>query len=1311
MRGVERCKDEVFDKTRCRSLTKTMDPIPITSLAPETAPPANKSIRGIVTLFWPYSSSTRQCALLLADPDFRLRSRKGQVRIRFTGATAEAVAKSRVGIGDEVVLGLNGAAWEEDAEATRTPGKSVDGELVFRRKLGLKIAKAEGEVDVNVDAPVSPPRIPEKIMEVETLVTPLQKPVNGGRLSLEGTVDGLPTYDSPAFVKRLRLSGQSFLDSAFDPFAGDDIDLEKPNKKQRTSFGSNLKWRYAETTPSPRKNMFAYRLEHAEGREGDGEDVRDEQENAQAPAMMPPPALPRLRMPSDEAIGDASKLEQLSEDQQEAPSTPKLQPVKSPTLPLPSPFPAETVQPLLGLAGSARSMQTQSFGRSARFQDQAGDVENAGRSKEPGIGDDVDVEIIGHDAMIPGLTVYGNFSDTEPDEEADEETLVETNSIEGQTESDAQVSQMTDDLAHDFYEDDAEEIIEPSDVEPPNEQESDGHYDEGIEELSEDDEPAQEAHDRGQVDEEHIELSEQLAREQAMQEPPERIQVGEEQLTQSEQLALEQPETPQKYLPDAFGLDGITSTGPSPQITPQSEKDRIMAKTFKSLFGFKTSPVFESTPQVRQPPEPERPIFRTGVSSMDQPGLEAHLEDAQQPNSELQSGLHVPQAESVLKVQRLSGPKIPIPPTETSEPPQSSLQADGVHSVEIRQPAPRPQELSTPSAEVVDPKGEDEEAAQTSQLPPPSSGRPSTTEVIYLGSSSEEEDEEIAEQHGESLTPTGPQKGFASPEPQDLLEDSEHQDLLHLRFTQNRVVDDTSGRFEQHTTDEEAEKNDEMRDATPEESQAPERHVSPDDSTVASITVEREGTAQRTVYTVPKDAIEDTYDADEPLRSTATTTVIELGSSSPVEQLGEGQPEERAAAGTDLFDDFIEADKLGSSPLDQEADHAAVEEGDRESEPKASPPHVEVTSIDETMQMQPQAPQYPSLPLSPSNSQSLQDMFPQPAVESQMPETLRSVLPPTPQLTQAESSAQLQTLVNEGNTPKSRKKTPMRKSLTARLSNVPEVISDWFSPKRSSGFTVEEIAKEPGEADRPNEVAENDQVSAGTAFITNGHTSAQNERPLSNQIQTNGLATSLAYFTRLSKLDEFLNPSSQQSYGSNTIDIFAVVKDKTKEPVRAKSGPKDYFTIFRITDSNPPDETSVRVEVFRPWMATLPVADIGDVILLRDFAVKSRKRQAYLLSTDASAWCVWRYADAAAAENEAKKPVWAQKKSTLNGSGVREEVKGPPVEFGGEERGHAQQLHEWWQAARQTDEQQEVEDMADDTGANGHITQPMDAKL
>lgn len=119
-----------------------MELIPIASLAPTLASPETRSIRGIVTLLWPYSSSTRSASLLLAEPDFRLRRNKGQVRVLLRGRSAEAVAKSRIGIGDEVILGLDGVRWIEgtDAEDTvSTPGKSVDWELRFGRRIVLQV--------------------------------------------------------------------------------------------------------------------------------------------------------------------------------------------------------------------------------------------------------------------------------------------------------------------------------------------------------------------------------------------------------------------------------------------------------------------------------------------------------------------------------------------------------------------------------------------------------------------------------------------------------------------------------------------------------------------------------------------------------------------------------------------------------------------------------------------------------------------------------------------------------------------------------------------------------------------------------------------------------------------------------------------------------------------------------------------------------------------------------------------------------------------------------------------------------------------
>jgi hypothetical protein len=113
-----------------------------------------------------------------------------------------------------------------------------------------------------------------------------------------------------------------------------------------------------------------------------------------------------------------------------------------------------------------------------------------------------------------------------------------------------------------------------------------------------------------------------------------------------------------------------------------------------------------------------------------------------------------------------------------------------------------------------------------------------------------------------------------------------------------------------------------------------------------------------------------------------------------------------------------------------------------------------------------------------------------------------------------------------------------------------------------------------------------------------------------------------------------------------------------------------------------PTTADVRVEVYRPWKAVLPAAEVGDVVLLRSFVVKSKKRQAYLLSTDTSAWCVWRFAEhskatarGGTAVGDDGKPVWARRMSHIE---VREEVKGPPVEYGVAEKEQARKLRDWW---------------------------------
>jgi hypothetical protein len=243
-------------------------------------------------------------------------------------------------------------------------------------------------------------------------------------------------------------------------------------------------------------------------------------------------------------------------------------------------------------------------------------------------------------------------------------------------------------------------------------------------------------------------------------------------------------------------------------------------------------------------------------------------------------------------------------------------------------------------------------------------------------------------------------------------------------------------------------------------------------------------------------------------------------------------------------------------------------------------------------------------------------------------------------------------------------KTPVRRSLRSRLSNVPDVISAWFSPKRSSI-----AAQDSEERTEERTVVETPKATDADAIKT----------PRRSARRASGLSTAHAYFTSLASLSQYVNPSSHQA---GTVDVLAVVTDFTKEPERAKGGPRDYYTIFRVADPNMPASTDVRVEVYRPWKAVLPAADVGDVVLLRAFVVKSKKRQAYLFSTDTSSWCVWRFAEHSkttarrgAGTGEDGQPVWARRMSHIE---VREEVKGPPVEYGVAEKEQARKLREWW---------------------------------
>ena len=146
-----------------------------------------------------------------------------------------------------------------------------------------------------------------------------------------------------------------------------------------------------------------------------------------------------------------------------------------------------------------------------------------------------------------------------------------------------------------------------------------------------------------------------------------------------------------------------------------------------------------------------------------------------------------------------------------------------------------------------------------------------------------------------------------------------------------------------------------------------------------------------------------------------------------------------------------------------------------------------------------------------------------------------------------------------------------------------------------------------------------------------------------------GFRTSLSYFAPLSTL---------RSHYNSTTSVLALVIASTIV-TRAAGGPKDYHMTLYVTDpssSSPPSVTSARL--FRPSKFPFPEARQGDAILLRNFRVVSYRKQLGLLSTDSSAWAIFRRGD-------------------------EPQIRGPPIEFGAEERCFARGHWDWWGTVQQ----------------------------
>lgn len=265
---------------------------------------------------------------------------------------------------------------------------------------------------------------------------------------------------------------------------------------------------------------------------------------------------------------------------------------------------------------------------------------------------------------------------------------------------------------------------------------------------------------------------------------------------------------------------------------------------------------------------------------------------------------------------------------------------------------------------------------------------------------------------------------------------------------------------------------------------------------------------------------------------------------------------------------------------------------------------------------------------------------------------------PTPHLTQSTSAPLLPPTTPERHeTPTLVERIKAMKSLSARKAHARSSIdyskaaSNWFTRRKPSQLThvsdsegeresnlssdqVSIVDEEPPGLEPPLE-------SSGPSILSDK--TSQTESIDSKSPPIKGLRTSFAYYAPLSSL-HFGTPTSVLTV-LHSVDPIA----------RSKFGPRDFYRFLFLSDPSSMQNPPTIAKIFRPKQLALPNVNPGDAILLRNFKVQSFEKSLGLLSTDSSGWAVFR-------------------------KGVEVEVRGPPVEFGPEERCFIKGLWKWWES-------------------------------
>ena len=1336
-----------------------------------------------MTLVWPYTSRTHSCALLLSDPDFRLRYQRGQIKIIFSGAAGRAIARQRVGITEKVVLDLKGGKWIENGEDAngkdrladvKTPGKSVDGEIGFEDVLQLKVVRQEKEVLVSIEEEDVVKSFDESRRR-ETMGTPM-------RITQRSTMQE-QVHSSPAFMKRLRASGVEKSSPIIDEMERDDdgeeLDSEISRKRRRISYKNITEWKFSQddnekadeavglglnlqadverlaesqvdqedatmeinnkspaeetrleqqsqiaslSSLPPSSSLTLPPLSPSEpqtqigitaiseksieiiSRDPSSEEEVTKQQEASGEAhaeviqhrtealsivptdlvpTMAPPSLPRLEIPQSEAH---HVFEQIG------PVTPRLIPVSPGSLPLPSPFPrtplgiiSPSIQKSVMITEAEDTQSTKLAARPEYFdrltttvdsdvaethpqdsmrENSRSPVEEAQElvsipleevvrrpsiataerdaATSPSSGSEADIsseDDDGSDNQIP--------QSQEHTEDVDDINIIPTGVAETMPVHEAVEGEV-------MYQEDEDVLAHNQDTDAL-EHTSDGIGSESLSVRSDDD------------NEDGLEQNYGPPQMQELEDVimVDEISSGEDQDGLSSGSA---PEAPEEYSQDesagaqdqdssqypSFGLDGAFASKVQDVADVPDESMQVEAVSTEN-----DNQDDDGHLQVENDKSNDNDSVR---SSQDEDAAWAALDQAmttvqeQEANEEKikPPGLH--HLKEIDNTENITNPTIeegdraepevsqmPMTllgsPEATNGPDEGASQSnDKLNMKTISQmsfvktmEAFRESSQSTrgsPSVEEVDLSQVEPDymnaflSQKPSQILPPttivdSEESPVTTLVAGNSRPISPGNVEIDEAHNVVETV---EKG----QPSQELGSTNYTQSWDLASEPAMVMGIIGENFDAQATCREAE--DEAID---------------DELLQGSVNEDtEEPVAQADGLDVLLDNNEQPIARDASVQeaSTLVDAVTAIADRSQVQSQAEDFKLKESSGGplSPAFQSSFAASKTSQGQTSNTVAQLAQSLGNGTQLQVGSVNAEELTGDSTTLHSPP------------AFAQGLQELSRDTKLQTQEQSPVVNENIMTPPAVQPTDS----------------KRRPSRYS---RLSLNTEALSDWFTPPKviDRRKTTTALPTDALETPRPPQLAS-----------TTSQTRSVSPPPLKRFSQTPGTATELSYFTPLTNLETQLNnPFS-------TVDILAVVCDKATDSVRAKSGPRDWFIIFSIIDpdfydqsktnaeTTPPAVRGTRVEIYRPWKASLPSCSVGDVVLLRGFGVKSRKHIPHLLSGDASAWLVWRYG---AESNEGNGT------DVTRRSGVKEEIRGPPVEFGEQERGLAAGLREWWE--------------------------------